>query len=58
MKGIVIGIGISVSVIDRRTIGEWSIAGAGSTVIHDVETSTAVVGAPDRVVKSSKGGRH
>jgi len=45
-------IGIGASVIDRVTIGENALVGAGSVVTRDVPANTIVYGAPARVVKT------
>jgi sugar O-acyltransferase (sialic acid O-acetyltransferase NeuD family) len=39
-------LGIGSNVIPNRTIGTWSIVGAGSAVIHDVPPHATVVGIP------------
>lgn len=51
-------IGTGASVVEKRTIGEWSIIGAGSTVIHDVPPNTTVVGTPAKVIKERPAGWH
>jgi len=54
--GVVVGegalVGIGANVIPERTIGAWSVVGAGATVIDDVPGRATVVGVPARVVKS------
>lgn len=45
-------LGIGVSVIPNRTIGEWTIVGAGSAVIDDLPARVTAVGVPARVVKT------
>ena len=56
LKGVVVGegalVGIGANVIPERTIGAWSVVGAGATVIEDVPERATVVGVPARVVKS------
>jgi sugar O-acyltransferase (sialic acid O-acetyltransferase NeuD family) len=44
-------LGIGSSVIPNRTIGAWSIVGAGSAVIHDVSPHTTVGGVPARPLR-------
>jgi sugar O-acyltransferase (sialic acid O-acetyltransferase NeuD family) len=44
-------LGVGSRVIPKRTIGKWSIVGAGATVIHDVPAYCTVVGTPARVIK-------
>ena len=49
-------IGTGASVIERRTIGAWSVVGAGSVVISDVPPHSTVVGVPAKVIKTREGG--
>lgn len=42
--------------IDRITVFEWSIVGAGSVLIKDVPADTTVVGVPARVIKTRPSG--
>jgi sugar O-acyltransferase (sialic acid O-acetyltransferase NeuD family) len=49
-------IGTGVSVIEKIYLGEWSIVGAGSTIIKDVPANSTVVGSPGRVVKERSAG--
>lgn len=51
-------IGTGVNLIDRLAVGEWSVIGAGSTVIKDVPPNATVVGVPGRVVKQRQKGWH
>lgn len=44
-------IGTGVSIIDRKTIGAWSVVGAGSVIINDVPPYSTVVGVPAKVIK-------
>lgn len=44
--------GIGATVMPRVKIGRWSVIGAGSVVIRDVEPYTVVVGNPARVIKT------
>lgn len=44
-------VGTGARVIEKRTVGTWSIVGAGSTVIKNVPPHTTVVGTPAKVIK-------
>jgi len=44
-------LGIGVFVIPKVKIGSWSMAGAGSVLIRDVDAHTTVVGVPAKLVK-------
>ena len=39
-------LGVGVSVVPHRRIGEWSTVGAGATVIRDVPEASTAVGTP------------
>ena len=43
--------GLHSCVINRTSIGEWSIIGAGATVVSDIPPNSLAVGVPARVVK-------
>ncbi len=43
--------GLNSCVINRTTIGGWSVIGAGATVIDDIPAYSVAVGVPARVVK-------
>lgn len=45
-------IGTGVNFVEKKTIGAWSIIGAGSTITADVPTNTTVVGVPAKVIKT------
>lgn len=51
-------LGIGANVIEKRTVGAWSIVGAGSTITKDVPPNTTVVGVPGRVIKTRPEGWH
>jgi sugar O-acyltransferase (sialic acid O-acetyltransferase NeuD family) len=51
-------IGTGSNIIDNVHIGEWSIVGAGSTIVKDVPANTTVVGVPGRVIKTRNSGWH
>lgn len=44
-------VGTGANIIDRKTIGAWSVVGAGSVVIADVPAYSTVVGVPAKVIK-------
>lgn len=46
-------VGIGASVIPQRTVGEWSVIGAGSVVTKDIPAYVTAVGAPARVIRRS-----
>ncbi len=43
--------GLNSCVINRTTIGEWSVIGAGATVVDDIPAYSLAVGVPARVIK-------
>ncbi|MGS0763276.1 acetyltransferase [Syntrophomonas curvata] len=43
--------GLNSCVINRTTIGEWSVIGAGATVADDIPAYSLAVGVPARVIK-------
>ena len=49
-------VGTGANIIERNTIGAWSIVGAGSTIIRDVPKNTTVVGTPGNVIKTREDG--
>lgn len=51
-------IGTGANVIEKLNLGEWSIIGAGSTVIRDVPANTTVVGNPGKIIKERLPGWH
>jgi serine acetyltransferase len=51
-KGCYIGTGANI--IEGINIGEWSIIGAGSAVIREVQANTTVVGVPGKTIKTRK----
>lgn len=44
-------IGTNVSIIQGITIGEWSVIGAGATVVRDIPPYSTAVGVPARPIK-------
>lgn len=51
-------VGASAVTIEKRTIGAWSIVGAGAVVIRDVPANTTAVGNPANVIKTRDEGWH
>lgn len=47
--------GLNACVINRKSIGEWSIIGAGAAVVCDIPSYSLAVGVPARVVKTVRG---
>jgi sugar O-acyltransferase (sialic acid O-acetyltransferase NeuD family) len=43
--------GLNSCIINSTTIGEWSVIGAGATVIDDIPAYSLAVGVPARVIK-------
>jgi len=48
--------GMNSCVINRRIIGEWSIIGAGATVIDDIPPYSLAVGVPAKVIRKLHNG--
>lgn len=44
-------IGISCSVLPNKTIGSWSVVGAGTVVIKDLPGNVTAVGVPAKIIK-------
>jgi serine acetyltransferase len=53
-KGCFIGTGANI--IEKIHIEEWSIVGAGSTIIRNVPANTTVVGVPGNVIRTRESG--
>jgi sugar O-acyltransferase (sialic acid O-acetyltransferase NeuD family) len=45
-------VGTGANVVQKLNLGEWSIVGAGSTIVGDVVPNTTVVGVPGKVIKT------
>jgi acetyltransferase-like isoleucine patch superfamily enzyme len=45
-------IGAGATVIDRISIGAWTIVGAGAAVVRDLPDHVTAVGVPARVIKT------
>lgn len=56
--GVGADLGTNSTVIPGRTVGAWSILGAGAVVVHDVPPNTTAVGVPARVVSERSPGWH
>jgi len=50
--------GTGANIIERKTVGAWSILGAGTTVTSDVPPDSTVVGVPGKVIRVRAGGWH
>jgi UDP-3-O-[3-hydroxymyristoyl] glucosamine N-acyltransferase len=46
---------IGATVIPQRTVGEWSVIGAGSVVNKDIPAHATAAGAPARVIQQGRG---
>lgn len=44
-------VGIGANVIPGRSIGSWTIVGAGAVVVHDLPANVTAVGSPAKVIK-------
>lgn len=51
-------VGIGATIIPQRTVGDWSVIGAGSVVTKNVSSGVVVVGVPARVIRKLDQGRH
>ncbi len=51
-------IGAGVTVIDKISVGAWSIIGAGASIVSDVPANSTVVGVPGKVIKTRIEGWH
>lgn len=51
-------LGTGANIIEKKTVGAWSIVGAGSTIVNDVPANTTVVGVPAKVIKERPSGWH
>lgn len=47
--------GLNACVINRTSIGEWSVIGAGAAVVQDIPSYSLAVGVPARVIKKLGG---
>ncbi|OGO81209.1 MAG: transferase [Clostridiales bacterium GWC2_40_7] len=44
-------LGTNTCIIQEKTIGEWTVIGAGSVVIRDIEPRCTAVGVPAKIIK-------
>ncbi|MDO0962993.1 acetyltransferase, partial [Staphylococcus haemolyticus] len=44
-------LGAGTAVIPGKTVGRWSVTGAGAAVIHDIPDNCTAVGVPARMIK-------
>jgi sugar O-acyltransferase (sialic acid O-acetyltransferase NeuD family) len=51
-------IGTGATIIEKLSIGRWSVIGAGSVIIQDVPANSTVVGVPGKVIKTKDNGWH
>jgi len=51
-------IGTGANIIEKKTVGMWSVVGAGSAVVNDVPANVTVVGTPGKVIKTREDGWH
>jgi sugar O-acyltransferase (sialic acid O-acetyltransferase NeuD family) len=51
-------VGTGANLIEKKTLGAWSVVGAGSTIVTDVPANSTVVGVPGKVVKTREAGWH
>jgi len=49
-------VGIGATVIPQRTVGEWSVIGAGSVVTKDIPACAMAAGVPARVIRRLQSG--
>jgi sugar O-acyltransferase (sialic acid O-acetyltransferase NeuD family) len=49
-------VGTAANIIEKKTIGAWSVVGAGSVVTSDVPPNATVVGVPGKVIKTREAG--
>ena len=45
-------IGTGANLIEGKTVGQWSVVGAGSVVVKDIPANTTAVGNPAKVIKN------
>ena len=51
-------IGTGANLIEGKTVGAWSVVGAGSAVISDIAPNVTAVGIPAKAVKTRPDGWH
>lgn len=50
--------GTGATIIQGKTVGKWSIVGAGSVIVKDIPANTTAVGNPSKVIKEREEGWH
>ena len=50
--------GTNATIIQGKSVSEWSIVGAGSVVVKDIPSNVTVVGNPSKVIKEREVGWH
>lgn len=53
-----VDLGTGSTVIQGKRIGEWSVVGAGSVVVKDIDANVTAVGAPAKPIKARNPGWH
>jgi sugar O-acyltransferase (sialic acid O-acetyltransferase NeuD family) len=51
-------VGTGANILEKISIGPWSVVGAGSTVIRDIPRDATAVGSPAKVIKQRSEGWH
>ncbi|MBH1982960.1 MAG: acetyltransferase [Burkholderiales bacterium] len=51
-------LGTGSAIIQGKTIGAWSVVGAGAVVVKDVDPNVTVVGSPAKIIKTRQPGWH
>lgn len=49
-------VGTGANILEQKSVGEWSVVGAGSTITKDVPANATVVGVPGKVIKNHESG--
>lgn len=49
-------LGTGVNCVEKITVGEWSIIGAGAAVVSDIPSNVTAVGCPAKVIKTREKG--
>jgi sugar O-acyltransferase (sialic acid O-acetyltransferase NeuD family) len=53
-----VDLGTGCVILQAKTVGQWSVLGAGAVVINDIDANVTAVGAPAKAVKSRPVGWH
>jgi sugar O-acyltransferase (sialic acid O-acetyltransferase NeuD family) len=53
-----VDLGTGATIIQGKAIGAWTIVGAGSVVVRDIEANVTAVGSPAKAIKSRQAGWH